>query len=81
MVNVQYVIRPNNRKIGPRTLRSNNKYIFKTNTKSVLNINEVHSTKVQFSGMSYRKMYNLRIMCMNLKKLVKRMYRNYENLL
>ena len=58
---------PNNRKIGPRTLRSNNKYIFKTNTKSVLNINEVHSTKVQFSGMSYRKMYNLRIMCMNLK--------------
>ena len=67
---------PNNRKIGPRTLRSNNKYILKTDNKvgtkyqrspfyqGTIIWNEL-SKDVQFTDNVYE-----------FKKLVKRMYRN-----
>ena len=66
-----------NRKIGPRTLRSNNKYIFKTDNKvgtkyqrspfyqGTILWNELPKD-VQFTDNMYK-----------FKKLVKRMYRKY----
>ena len=69
------------RKVGVRDLRSNTKFIFKTDSKIGTKYQRSPYYQVLYCGMNCPHLYNLLKNVYEFKKLVKRGYKKYENLL